>query len=209
MQTTNELLQNDFLPCADFAKIDSIIRLQKLGLPIPQTVFIFDAEKQKAEIENFIRNRELVMIRSDKKRKTDFCPHNLACPKHEAKEFIKKLNAEGYAAILQEHVPFNAYASGNIMLLKNKMIIEMMEGSPLTKLNREGKLDEHIFLERFNGRREIRHHGKRILSRNILKKVLDLVEYLPLENKIVEFAVAPGWLFFWQIRDDRTGGMLE
>lgn len=202
-------MQNDSLPGADFAKINSIIQIRKLGLPTPQTVFVYDAEKQDAEIDGFLKNRELVMIRSDKSGCEGKCPHNLKCPKREAKEFIKKLNAEGFAAILQEHVPFNAFASGNIMLLKNKMIIEMMEGSPLTKLNREGKLDEHIRMERFGGRREIRHHGKRLLPRNILKKVLDLVEYLPLENRIVEFAVAPDWMFFWQIRDDKTGGMLE
>lgn len=193
----------------EFSKINSIIQLQRLGLPTPETVFVFDAEKQEAEIENFLRNRELVMIRSDRKDSEGRCPHNLACPKHETKRFIKKLNSEGYAAILQEHVPFNAYASGNILLLKSKMIIELMEGSPLTKLNREGKLDEHIVLERFYRRREIHHHGKRILPRNILKKILDLVEYLPLENKIVEFAVAPDWMFFWQIREDKTGGMME
>ncbi|MFZ3077327.1 MAG: hypothetical protein WA139_02630 [Candidatus Aenigmatarchaeota archaeon] len=202
-------MQNDFKTENSFAKIDSIIQLQKLGLPTPQTAFILDAEKQNAEIDVFLKNRELVMIRSDKNGCEGKCPHNLKCPKHEAKEFIKKLNAEGFAAILQEHVPFNAFASGNVLLLKKKMIVEMMEGSPLTKLNREGKLDEHIVMERFNGRKEIRHHGKRLLARNMLKKVLDLVEYLPFENKIVEFAVAPDWMFFWQIRDDRTSAMLE
>lgn len=193
----------------NFSKIRSIMEIKRLGLPTPETIFIFDAEKQDGEIDRFLRNRQLVMIRSDKKDSAGKCPHNLKCPKHEVKEFIKKLNSEGFAAILQEHVPFNAYASGNIMLLKNKMIIELMEGSPLTKLNREGKLDEHIQMERFNGRKEIHHNGKRILPRNILKKVLDLVEYLPFENKIVEFAAAPDWLFFWQIRDDKTSGMLE
>lgn len=192
-----------------FAKIDSIIQIRKLGLPTPETVFIFDAEKQEAEIDGFLKDREFVMIRSDKKDSAGKCPHNLKCPKHEAKGFIKKLNSEGFAAILQEHVPFNAFASGNVLLLKRKMIVEMTEGSPLTKLNREGKLDEHMVLERFNGRKEVHHSEKRILSRNILKKVLDLVEYLPFENKIVAFAVAPDWLFFWQIRDDRTSKMLE
>lgn len=192
-----------------FAKINSIVQLQRLGLPIPNTVFIFDAGKQDAEIDGFLNNRELVMIRSDKDGCAGKCPHNLKCSKSEAKSFIRKLDSEGYAIILQEHVPFNTTASGNIMLLKNKMIIEMMEGSPLTKLNRYGKLDEHIVMGRFNGRKEIRHSGKRLLARNILKKVLDLVEYLPFENKIVEFVVAPDWLFFWQIRDDRTSAMLE
>lgn len=191
-----------------FGKIASIIEIKRLGLPSPDTVFVFDAEKQDAEIDVFLKGRELVMIRSDKKDCAGKCPHNLACPKAEAKKFIKKLNSEGFAAILQEHVPFNAHASGNILLLKDMMIIELMEGSPLTKLNREGKLDEHIRMGRFNGRNEISHHGKRILPRNILKKVLDLVEYLPFENRIVEFAVAPDWLFFWQIKDDKTAEKL-
>ncbi len=222
MQAQNELVRKTkvfdgaeskaFVPLQNensFSKINSIIQIQKLGLPIPETVFIFDSERQGTEIDNFLKNREFVMIRSDKKDSEGKCPHHLKCPKHETKEFIKKLNSDGFAAILQEHVPFNAYASGNVMLLKNKMIVELTEGSPLTKLNRLGMMDEHIRLERFNGRKEISHHGKRLLSRNILKKVLDLVEYLPFENKIVEFAVAPDWLFFWQIRDDKTGGMLE
>ncbi len=191
-----------------FLKIASIMEIRKLGLPSPETVFVFNSAKQEREIENFLRNRELVMIRSDRKDSAGKCPHNLACPKREAKEFIRRLNSEGYAVILQEHVPFNAYASGNILLLKDKMIIELMEGSPLTKLNRFGMMDEHMRLDRFNGRKEFFHNGKRILSRNILKKVLDMVEYLPLENRIFEFAVAPDWLFFWQIRDDRTAGKL-
>jgi hypothetical protein len=203
MQSQNEILKNGFL------KIGSIIQMQKLGLPTPETVFVFDAEKQEAEIDGFLKNREFVMIRSDKKDSAGKCPNYLGCPKSEAKDFVKKLNAEGFAAILQEHVPFNTTASGNIMLLKRRMIVELMEGGPLTKLNRHGELDEHIRMERFNGRREIHHSGKRILPRNILKRVLDSVEYLPLENKIVEFAVAPDWLFFWQIRDDRTSAMLE
>ncbi len=202
-------MQNQLFPGSEFAKINSIVQLQRLGLPTPETVFIFDAEKQGSEMEGFLKNREYVMIRSDKSGCEGKCPHNLKCPKSDAKDFIKKLNSEGFAAILQEHVPFNAFASGNVLLLKSKMIVELTEGSPLTKLNRQGMMDEHIQLERFNGRKEILHHGKRLLSRNILKKVLDLVEYLPFENKIVEFAVAPDWLFFWQIRDDMTSGMLE
>jgi len=192
-----------------FSKIDSIIQIRKLGLPTPETIFVYDAGKQDAEIDVFLKNRELVMIRSDKKDSAGKCPNYLGCPKNEAKEFIRKLNSEGYAVILQEHVPFNTTASGNILLLKSEMIIELMVGGPLTKLNREGKLDEHIVLERFNGRKELHHSGKRLLARNILKKVLDLVEYLPFENRIVEFAVAPDWLFFWQIRDDETSKMLE
>ena len=63
-----------------FAKIDSIIQLQRLGLPTPETVFILDAEKQDAEIDGFLKNRELVMIRSDKNGCEGKCPHNLKCP---------------------------------------------------------------------------------------------------------------------------------
>jgi len=61
--------------------------------------------------------------------------------------------------ILQKYVPFNAFFSGIILILENKIIIELMEDSPLTLMNRYGKLDEHVQIERFI-RREILYYGK-------------------------------------------------
>ncbi len=189
-------------------KIKNILEIKNLNLPMPETVFVFDLRKQEKEIEEFINGKEFVMIRSDKKGNRNNCPHNLKCHANNAKSFIEKLNKEGFVAILQEHVPFNAFFSGNVLLLKNKIIIEVMEGSPLTLMNRYGKVDEHLQIERFT-RKEIKHYGKRVLTRNIFEKILNLVEYLPIENKILEFAVGPDWFYFWEIRDDKTGKMLK
>lgn len=193
----------------DFQKIQSIMEIQRLGLPTPETIFVLDCEKQDNEIESFLADKDFVMIRSDKKG-ASFCPNNLKCPKHTAKEFIRELNKDGYAAILQEHVPWHdTQISGNILLLKNHIIIEVMQGGPLTRMNRYGEMHEHIKIERFNDCKEVYRFGKRVLPEEIMQKIVKMVENLPFSYRIVEFAVAPNWLYFWQIRDDESSKMLE
>ena len=76
---------------AEFQKIKSIKEIQKYKLPYPKTIFIFNFRKQKKEIDKFLKNKENITIRTDKKGKTDFCPHILRCPKNKAKPFIKKI----------------------------------------------------------------------------------------------------------------------
>lgn len=194
----------------DFPKIKSIVEIQNLGLPTPKTVFVFDAEKQENEIEEFVRDRDFLMIRSDHKINSAMCPHNLKCPRNDVKNFIKELNSKGYAAILQEHVPWtDTKISGNILLLKNQIIVELMKGGPLTLLKRHGKMDEHIRLERHNSCKELFHWGKRIASQEMLQKIVSMVERLPFSYKIVEFAFSPEWLYFWQIQSDETSKLLE
>lgn len=191
-----------------FKKIESIIKLQKLGFPTPNTVFIFDHEKQENEIDNFLRNRKLVMIRSDKSGHDGKCPHHLECPTEEAKDFIKNINSKGFAAILQDFVPFNNLFSGNVLVLKDKFVIEVVEGSHLTILNRHGKMDEHIEISR-NDYKKIKHHGKKIVKKEVLEKILKFVNKDELVHKIVEFSIAPDWFYFWQIREDKTSHLLE
>ncbi|OGY23458.1 MAG: hypothetical protein A2172_04520 [Candidatus Woykebacteria bacterium RBG_13_40_15] len=191
-----------------FKKVKGIKDLGKYNLPTPETIFIFDFEKQEKEIDDFIKNRRYLMIRSDKENDIDFCPHNLVCPKAEAKDFIKGLVSKKYVVILQECIPWQEdKISGNILTLKNEMLIELMKGGPLTLLNREGNVDESIKIKRKNlGKRE--YSGRRIIKKKDLDTILRMVKGMQ-PYKIVEFSIGPNWLYFWQIRDDKTAKELE
>ena len=191
-----------------FKKIEGIKNLKKYNLSTPKTIFIFDFEKQEKEIDNFIKDRDYVMIRSDKDNDIDFCPHDLRCPKSKAKEFIKELISKNYAAILQECIPWTEnQVSGNILTFKKDMLIELMEGGPLILLNRDGRLDEYVKLRRDNSK-EIEHLGKRLIKKKELENILNLIKKVP-PYKIIEFAIGPTWFYFWQIRDDKTTKRLE
>lgn len=154
----------------NFFKIEGIIEASRYNLPVSKTIFIFDFEKQEKEIDDFIKNRDYVAIRTDKRNGLDFYPHNLRCPKNKAKELIKELNLQGYAIILheQKHVPFGKadhQVSGNILILKEYFLIELMEGEPLILLTRDGKIDELIKIER-NNLKEVMRFGKRIIKKD-------------------------------------------
>jgi len=195
-----------------FKKIKGIKEVQRYGLPLPETIFIFDFEKQEKELNNFLKDREYVAIRSDKENGLDFCPHNLRCPRDKAKKLIKDLILKGFAIILHEqnHIPLGKdqnKVSGNILILKKYMLIELMRGEPLILLNRDGKVDEHIKVDK-NNLKEVKHFGERIIKEETLNKILKMVKPIP-PYKIVVFTIAPDWLFFWQIRDDKTAKKLE
>jgi len=194
-----------------FRKINSIRAIKKYGLPMPATIFIFDFEKQEKEIDDFIKDRDYVAIRTDKRNGLDFYPHNLRCPKNQAKKLIKDLNLKGYAIILheQKHIPFGKkenQISGNILILKDYFLIELMEGEPLILLTRDGKMDEFIKIEKKN-LRELVRFGKRIIKKDDLNKILKMVSHVP-DFKIVEFTLRPEGLYFWQIIDDKTSKTL-
>lgn len=203
-------------------KIKSIMEIQKLGLPFPETIFIFDYKKQEKEIEEFLKNRKRVMIRTDKHGALE-CPHKLDCPKEEAKEIIKKFISNGYAVILSEYVPMTwkedggrliptgengARFSGNILFLEEKIIVEIMRGNPLTLLARHGIVDEHILLDKYT-LKEIFHWGERIIDRKTLERIIEMLNGIDLMYKIVEFGVGDDWIYFWQIKEDKTSKILE
>ena len=195
-----------------FKKIKGIKEVIKYGLPIPETIFIFDFKKQEKKIDSFIKNRKYVAIRSDKENDIDFCPHNLRCHRGRAKKLIRELISKGYAVILheQEHIPFGKkqnQVSGNILILKKNLLIELMEGEPLILLNRDGKVDEYLKIERDN-LKEVKRLGKRIIKKNDLDNILKMINHLPCW-KIIEFTIRPEGLYFWQIRDDETARKLE
>jgi|GEM_PF-1658058 len=192
-------------------KLESIKRILDNNLPFPKTIFVFDCKKQEKEIEEFIKNRKYVMIRSDK-RDAKLCPHYLKCPRNEAMNFIRKLNSDGYVAIVHDlsylkNYSFDDEVSGNVLLLKNHFIIEVVKGGPLTKLNRFGEMDESIRINRHSFE-EVAHSGKRIIDKERLNKVLKMVNHLP-AYKLVEFALGDDWLYFWQIRDEETARELD
>ncbi len=120
--------------------------------------------------------------------------------------------SKGFAIILHEqnHIPLGEgqnKVSGNILILKKYMLIELMRGEPLILLNRDGKVDERIKVDKKN-LKEIKHFGERIIKKETLNKILKMIKDVP-PYKIVEFTIAPDWLYFWQIRDDKTAKKLE
>lgn len=195
-----------------FKKIKEIMIIKKYGLPMPKTIFIFDFDKQEKEIDEFIKNRDYVAIRTDRRGSPDFCPHNLRCPKSRAKRLIKELNLKGYAVILheQKHIPFGKrenQVSGNILILKKHFLVELMEGEPLINLIRDGKVDEFIKIEK-KSLRELANFGKRLIKKKDLDKILRMIKKVP-NYKIIEFTARPEGLYFWQIIDDKTAKTLD
>ena len=196
-----------------YKKIESIKKLQGYGLPILETIFIFDLRKQERELDKFLQNKEYIAIRTDTTKKIEFLPHDLRCHKKKSKKIIKDLNAKGFAVILHEqnHIPFGVvnkdHISGNIAILQKYFIVELMRGEPLYCLNREGKMDEYLKIKR-NSLEEIEHWGRRIISKRILNKILKMIRRLP-AYKIVEFTFRPEGFYFWQIRDDKTVKKLD
>jgi len=191
-----------------FLKIESIKKLQKYGLPIPKTIFVFDFKKQEKEIDEFLKNRKYITVRSDKREDTDFCPHWLGCPVKKAKNFIRKITLQGYAVILHEMVPiYRERASGNILVLKKYFFIELMGVGPLTWITREGKISEWIKVRK-SDLKEVSHTGKRFLKKKELKNILKLAKRVP-PYRVLEFSLRPEGLYFWQMIEDKTSKNLE
>jgi hypothetical protein len=191
-----------------FNKIEGQKEVKKYGLPMSDTHFIFSYKKQEKEINDFLSNKKFVSIRTDSKINPDFCPHDLKCPVSKAKEFIKDLNSKKYAVILSEFIPWiGDKVSGNILVLKNFYVIELMGEGPLVWLTREGRVDEWAVFQK-NDLSEVRHSGKRIVPKKEIQKILDLIKNIPL-YKIIEFTLRPEAVYFWQIRNDKSSSQVE
>lgn len=196
-----------------YKKIESIRQIKKYGLPFPETIFIFNLKKQEKEIDNFLKDKKYVAIRTDKAKKADFLPYNLRCHKEKAKKIIKDFSEKGYSVILhkQDHVPYGTvnkgHVSGNIVVLRRHFILELMKGEPLSDLTRKGKLDEYFKINR-DDLTEVEHWGKRIMPKRNLNKILHMIEKVPV-YKIIEFTVRPEGFYFWQIKDDKTAKRLN
>ena len=191
-----------------FKKIKGIEELKKYGLPTIKTIYIFNFNKQKKEVENFIRNKDFLVVRTDREDDPISAPRNLKCPKNRVEKLIKELNLKGYVAILQEPVLLSENKlSGSILILEDYLLIELMKGGPLTWLMRYGKVDEHIKLRKDN-LEEVEHFGKKLIKKNDLNSILRQVNSIP-SNKAVKFTIGTDWLYFWEIRDEKTAKRLE
>lgn len=190
-----------------YSKLEAIERVMRHGLPLPRTIFVLDWQKQAKEVEEFLNGREWVSIRTDKPN-AHYCPNNLECPAELAAQQIKQFLEQGYAVILSEYVPFNALASGNCLVLSQRLIVECMRGSPLTLLNRYGKLDEHLQLDRRSGR-VLFHWGEFVLSKEQVNKVFELFNRNDFLYCRVEFAFGPDWFYVWEIRKDESSRLLD
>lgn len=192
-----------------YKKIESIKKIKNYGLPYPETIFIFKFSEQKKEIENFLKDKKFVTIRTDKKGYSDFSICYLRCPKGKVKEKIKELTVKNYAVILQSYIPIrkSRKISGNILILKNDILVELIGKGPLTWLNREGKIEERVRFKK-NNLKEIEHFGKRLIEKEQLTGILKLAKNIK-PYKVLEFSLSSGVPYFWQIKDDRTAKKLD
>jgi uncharacterized protein YlzI (FlbEa/FlbD family) len=191
----------------EYNKVQGILKVKELGLPCPETLFVKNLNAQLNNVNNFLLGRDYVMIRSDHKNQRTHCPRVLKCKVGDALKVIKELNETGYVAILQEYVPLNNRYSGNILVLNNEFIIEAIMGGPLTKLNRDGLLHEHI---RVSGDGQVLfHHGEKVIPKEEIKTIIDKVKNLPVKHNILEFSSGPDWFYFWHVREDPSSKLLE
>ena len=186
-------------------KVESIVKLKSLGLPTPPTIIIKNFEEQLNEINNFLSTRTYVMIRSDKDDGMN-CPRILKCPSYNAKEHIRRLNENGYVVILQDYVPLNNRYSGNALVLENLVVIEAIEGGPVSKISREGIIHQHVQLSKSG--ELINFHGREVIPKDELIKIFSIVRNLP-KYHIYEFSSGPNWFYFWQAREDKTSRVLD
>ena len=189
-----------------YKKVEGIKKLVALGLPTPKTIFINNVEEQLNELNNFLLDKELVMVRSDHPSQSTHCPRVLKCTRYEAKSFIKQLNSQGFMAIVQEHVPLNNRYSGNILVLSDSFIIESMSGGPVSKLNRDGVVHEHVVIKEG---RVVKRQGRQVIPLNELQSIVNKVKGLPVKYHILEFSSGPDWFYFWHARKDLTSKVLE
>ncbi len=198
-----------FMKSDKFAKIESIKELREYGLPVPETVFIFNFAKQEKEIDKFLRGKKFVSVRSDKAGSTDYCPHMLRCPHSKAKGFIKTVIEGGCAAVLQKYTPLKKgeIVSGNILALENRILVELMDVGPLVWLTRKGEVAEQVIFDK-KSLKETGHFGKRLISSSKLAKIARYA--LPLAPyRVLEFTLRTDGLCFWQIKDDPTAKRLD
>lgn len=192
-----------------FKKIDSIKKLQRYNLPLPETIFIFNFKKQEKEIDNFLKGKKIISIRSDSITKSTFCPNIPRYPKSKVKRFAEKINKEGFAVILHEYLPVNKgrIAAGHILTLKNYIIMELIGSGAVSLLDREGKIEEQIKFRK-GDLKEVGHFGKRLESSAVFRNIAKVVKKIP-PFKILDFTLMENGLYFYQIQDDKTAKELE
>jgi hypothetical protein len=198
-----------FMKFDKLPKILSLKRLERYGLPIPQTLFIFNFNKQEKEIDEFLRGKKEVSIRSDKMNDSQFCPSIPRCLAGKAKSLCKKINQQGYVVILHEYFPLKKgrIACGHILTLKGHILFELVDRGAVSRLDREGEVKEIVKLRK-KDLTEAEHFGKRTAKRSALKKVALLVKNIPC-FKILDFTLMESGPYFYQIQDDETASRLS
>lgn len=192
-----------------FFKIESIKEIEKYGLSIPETIFIFDFKKEEKEIDKFLKKEKVVSIRSDKAGNPRFCPNIPRCENTKAKPLVKKINKQGYAVILHEYLPTRKgrIAAGHILILENYILMELIGSGPVSRLDRQGVVEETIKFRK-NDLKEVEHFGRRLAKKEALKSIAKLVENIP-PFKILDFVLMKEGLYFYQIQDDKTASKLK
>ncbi|OGZ24056.1 MAG: hypothetical protein A3A08_01450 [Candidatus Nealsonbacteria bacterium RIFCSPLOWO2_01_FULL_41_9] len=192
-----------------FKKIESIKKLRRYHLPVPETIFIFNFKKQEKEIDDFLKGKKIISVRSDSASKSTFCPNIPRCPRGKAKLFAEKINKQGYAVILHEYLSVNKgrIAAGHILILKNYILMELIGSGAGSRLDRDGKIEEQIKFRKGN-LKEVEHFGKRLTESRVLRNIAKLVKNIP-PFKVLDFVLMKKGLYFYQIQEDKTARQLE
>lgn len=204
MPNAESSMKSDRLP-----KIRSLERLKGYGLPIPETLFIFNFKKQEREIVKFLKGRRFVSIRADKPGNSQFCPSIPRIETGKAKSLCRKINSQGYVVILHEYFSLRKgrIACGHVMTLKDHIVFELVDQGAVSRLDREGEVRE-IIKFRKKDLAETEHYGKRTASRKSLRKLALLVKNIPC-YKILDFTLMEKGPYFYQIQDDETSRRLS
>lgn len=197
-------MKSDRLP-----KIKSLERLKRYGLPIPETLFIFNFKKQEKEADEFLKGKRFVSIRADKVGGSQFCPSVPRIEAGKAKSLCRKINSQGYIVILHEYFPLKKgrIACGHIMTLRGQIVFELVDRGAVSRLDREGEVKEIIKIRK-KDLVETEHFGKRTASRKSLRKLALLVKNIPC-YKILDFTLMEKGPYFYQIQDDETARRLS
>lgn len=192
-----------------FLKIASLKKLMKYGLPIPETLFVFNFEKQEKEIDEFLKGKKFISVRSDKEGDSRFCPNFPKCQKSKAKPIIRKIINKGYAVILHEYLPTykRRIAAGHILTLRNHILMELVGSGPVSRVDREGEIEEYLVIRKAD-LTETQHFGRRLINKRVLKNIVRLVGIIP-PFKVLDFALIKRGPYFYQIQDDKTSKTID
>jgi len=192
-----------------FSKIESIKEIKRYSLPHPETIFVFDLRKEEKKVDKFLKGKKIVSIRSDKRGQPQFCPNIPRCRSSKAKSLIRKINKQGYAVILHEylHVKKGRIAAGHILILKNHILMELISFGPVSRLDRQGVVEE-IIKFRKDDLTEVEHFGRKLAEKGVFKKIAKLVKNIPC-FKILDFVLMERGVYFYQIQNDKTSKKLR
>jgi len=187
-------------------KINSILEMKNLGLPVPKCVFIMENDDVDSKVEEYFSlfpNNDYYTIRTDTKDSAHSCKRLLTATRTEIK-YLSHDWKEEFQIILQEFIDEKQEIKSGNMWLQNKDII--IEGANDHHINfANGKsLDINVSVNRFYSF-EFRFHrffiDQKCFSHSELMRLVRLARKVPYTNAILEFSFFNDEkLYFWEIK---------